>query len=140
MDGITKLAAALVAAQKDLTNPKFDKQNPHYHSKYASLAGIIDTVRPALLKHGLAVVQPIETGTLPGTISVHTILIHTSGESIKSTQSRPRQGTRKSWGAWSPTCGAMDFPRCSCWQGTTTMMRTPPRHQPRRPSNRLSAT
>lgn len=107
MDGITKLAAALVAAQKDLTNPKFDKQNPHYHSKYASLAGIIDTVRPALLKHGLAVVQPIETGgTTPladpsraGMILVHTILIHTSGESIKSTQSAPAPGDPQKLGS-----------------------------------------
>jgi hypothetical protein len=99
MDGITKLAAALVAAQKDLTNPKFDKQNPHYHSKYASLAGIIDTVRPALLKHGLAVVQPIETGTTSGTIQVHTILIHTSGESIKSTQSAATPGDPQKLGS-----------------------------------------
>lgn len=99
MDNITKLAAALVAAQKDLTNPKFDKQNPHYHSKYASLAGIIDTVRPALLKHGLAVVQPIEAGTTAGTILVHTILIHTSGESIKSTQSAPAPGDPQKLGS-----------------------------------------
>jgi hypothetical protein len=99
MDGITKLAAALVAAQKDLTNPKFDKQNPHYHSKYASLAGIIDTVRPALLKHGLAVVQPIETGTTAGTIQVHTILLHTSGESIKSTQSAAAPGDPQKLGS-----------------------------------------
>ena len=101
MDGITKLAAALVAAQKDLTNPKFDKQNPHYHSKYASLAGIIDTVRPALLKHGLAVVQPIEAGlaTTSGCILVHTILIHTSGESIKSTQSAPAPGDPQKLGS-----------------------------------------
>lgn len=85
MGDLPKLAAALVAAQKDLSNPKLDKTNPHYHSKYASLAGIIDTVRPALLKHGLAIVQPID-GAEPGFVSVATILVHTSGETMHSAQ------------------------------------------------------
>jgi len=85
MADLPKLAAALVAAQKDLTNPKLDKTNPHYHSKYASLAGIIDTIRPALLKHGLAIVQPIDSAE-PGFVSVATILVHTSGETMHSAQ------------------------------------------------------
>lgn len=88
-DTIGKLAPALVAAQADITGITKDARNPHFKNEYASLDGIMAVVRPALAKHGLAVVQgvtaPIETqgGTLHA-VAVVTRLVHTSGEWIES--------------------------------------------------------
>lgn len=55
--GATSLTQALAAAQADMVNPKFDKVNPHYKSKFASLAAVRDAVVPALARHGVAMTQ-----------------------------------------------------------------------------------
>lgn len=84
-ESIAKLAMALVAAQRELKAITKDATNPHFRNKYASLDGIVETVRPTLAKHGLAVVQgatsPItdSDGSLCG-FAVETMLIHDSGE------------------------------------------------------------
>ena len=83
------LCAALVAAQGGLKPIAKDGKNPAFRSKYATLDGIMETVRPALAAHGLAVVQGVvhpetgEGGRLVG-IMVETRLIHTSGEWLAS--------------------------------------------------------
>lgn len=85
-DSIANLAAALVAAQADIKAVGKDSVNPHFKSKFASLDSIIDMVRPALAKHGLAVVQGAtlpesHDGILIG-FTVETMLVHKSGEWI----------------------------------------------------------
>lgn len=55
--GATSLTQALAAAQADMVNPKFDKVNPHFKSKFASLAAVRDAVVPALARHGVAMTQ-----------------------------------------------------------------------------------
>jgi hypothetical protein len=66
-----------------------DGKNPAFRSRYATLDGIMETVRPALAAHGLAVVQGVvhpetgEGGRLVG-IMVETRLVHTSGEWLAS--------------------------------------------------------
>jgi hypothetical protein len=83
------LCAALVAAQAGLKPIAKDGKNPAFRSRYATLDGIMETVRPALAAHGLAVVQGVihpetgEGGRLVG-IMVETRLIHTSGEWLAS--------------------------------------------------------
>jgi hypothetical protein len=83
------LCAALVAAQGGLRPIAKDGKNPAFRSKYATLDGIMETVRPALAAHGLAVVQGVihpetgEGGRLVG-ITVETRLVHTSGEWLAS--------------------------------------------------------
>ncbi len=83
------LAPALVAAQEALKPIAKDGKNPAFRSRYATLDGIMETVRPALAAHGLAVVQGVvhpetgEGGRLVG-IMVETRLIHTSGEWLAS--------------------------------------------------------
>ena len=52
-----KLSAALAKAQAEMKNAHLNKVNPHFKSKYADLAGIRDTVLPALAKNGIAVTQ-----------------------------------------------------------------------------------
>lgn len=85
---ITKLAAALAKAQQKVKNPPKDSVNPHFKSRYADLATVIDTVLPVLSEHGLAVVQmPCELGDHP---ALCTLLTHESGEWVESTmRTRP---------------------------------------------------
>lgn len=79
---IDLFSKAYVAAQADLKNAVFDKINPHFKSKYATLAGLRDNVVPNLAKHGLAVIQgTIETGN---GFAVTTRLVHDSGQWMES--------------------------------------------------------
>lgn len=95
-DSIANLAAALVAAQADIRGVGKDSVNPHFKNKYASLDSIIDMVRPALAKHGLAVVQG---ATVPETdangvlraFTVETMLVHKSGEWMTNGAVMPMQ-------------------------------------------------
>lgn len=81
-ESITKLAAAIVAASAEFKNPPKDSVNPHYKSRFADLATVIDTVKPTLTKHKLAVMQfPAEVAGQP---AMATMLIHESGEWIRS--------------------------------------------------------
>lgn len=88
-DSIAALAAALANAQGEMENASKNSQNPHFRSKYADLAEIINTVRPVLAKHGLSVTQfPSFDGTLA---HVETIIAHQSGEWMSGTTSSPVQ-------------------------------------------------
>ncbi len=80
---INELAAALVAAQAELRNPAFDSTNPHFKSKFASLATVRDTLTPVLTRHGLAVTQWPETDAQGHTL-VTTMLTHASGQWMSS--------------------------------------------------------
>jgi len=51
------IADALAAVQAELTDPAKDSVNPHFKSRYADLATVLKTVRPALSKHGICVTQ-----------------------------------------------------------------------------------
>lgn len=75
---IGKLATALVAAQKEMKNPAFDAKNPHFNSKYASLASVRESVLPVLNKHGLAITQFPKYGN--GYAGCVSRLMHVSGE------------------------------------------------------------
>lgn len=73
---IGELAAALAKAQGEMKNAAFDKINPHFKSKYASLASVRDAITPSLSKNGLSVSQ------LCSRDNVETILMHSSGQYI----------------------------------------------------------
>ena len=88
-ESIATLAKALAKAQGEMENASKNSQNPHFRSKYADLAEIINTVRPILSKHGLSVTQfPSFDGTLA---HVETIIAHESGEWMSGTTSSPVQ-------------------------------------------------
>lgn len=78
-DSTGALAAALAKAQCEMQNPTFDRQNPHYRSKFASLASVRNAVIPVLAKYGIACVQDLRT-TEKG-VSCTTVLLHASGQS-----------------------------------------------------------
>ena len=72
------LNAALVAARKEIHNPKFDSENPHFRSKFASLKAVIDAVIPAAADNGIAVIQDLQEAD--GGMRCFTHLLHESGE------------------------------------------------------------
>ena len=77
-DSVKNLLTALVAAQKELKNPHFDSTNPHFKSRFASLAAVRAEVIPAFGRHGLSVSQwPIAANHSAGCL---TFIGHTSGE------------------------------------------------------------
>lgn len=61
---LAALAPALAAAQGEIEMAAKDSVNPHFKRTYADLASVVRACRPALAKHGLAVVQVITGGYL----------------------------------------------------------------------------
>jgi ERF superfamily len=74
------VSAALVAAQGEMEPAIFDSVNPFLKNKYASLGAIIQQSRPVLAKHGLAILQ--ELNSTNGSVSVTTTIVHTSGQRL----------------------------------------------------------
>ena len=72
---VDKISAALAKAQYEMSNPGFDSVNPHFKSKYASLAAVRNAIVPILAKHGIACVQEVLTSAV-GRIGCATRLIH----------------------------------------------------------------
>lgn len=77
------LAKALAAAQGKIANAAADSTNPHFQSKYADLASIIDAIRVPLSEEGIARHQALMSRGKE--VGVRTSLIHSSGEWIAST-------------------------------------------------------
>lgn len=77
----TELATALAKAQSEIQNPKFDSTNPHFKSKFASLAAVRNAIVPTFAKHGLSILQNLTT-TDKG-VSCETIILHASGQTMK---------------------------------------------------------
>jgi len=79
---LDQIAPALVKAQAELSDPVKDAKNPHFKSRFVSLKGVLDSIRPVLHKHGIAIVQAIDfDGERP---FVNTLLLHVSGQFIES--------------------------------------------------------
>ena len=84
---INELATALSLSQGEIENASKNAANPHFKSKYADLAEIINCVRPVFSKHGLSVMQfPSYEG---GVVSVETVIAHKSGQWMSGTISAP---------------------------------------------------
>ena len=101
---ISKIGAALAAAQAEITQPTKAADNTYFSSKYATLDVVWNAARQAFAKHGIAVIQSpsyevvdlvVETktkadGTVEsmktkkfGVVSLTTMVTHTSGEWMK---------------------------------------------------------
>lgn len=79
---INDLAAALAKAQSVMKSVPFDRTNPHYKNKYATLASVIDTVRGPLAEQGLSYSQPIVRDG--DGLYLLTKLMHPSGQWLAS--------------------------------------------------------
>ena len=80
--GNAELYGALAKAQGEIINAAKNSKNPHFKSDYADLASILDTVKPALSKNGIAVIQG--TAFDGSMVTVTTVLAHAGGGSISS--------------------------------------------------------
>jgi len=86
-ESIASLAKALSKAQGEVENASKASVNPHFKSKYADLAEVLNTVRPVFASCGLSFVQM--PSFLDSVVSVETMLVHESGEWISETASSP---------------------------------------------------
>lgn len=83
-DNVDKLFVAIHAAQGAMRGVAKDSKNPAFKSSYASLESVIDTARPALQAADLAFTQA-PGALVDGAIEVTTMLMHTSGQWLRST-------------------------------------------------------
>tara|TARA_R110002167_G_scaffold296356_2_gene500784 strand:- start:361 stop:852 length:492 start_codon:yes stop_codon:yes gene_type:complete len=79
---IDKLAASLAKAQSELEGAKKESTNPFFKSSYADLHAVIKAAFPFLSKNGLSVSQGNEI--VPGAVCVTTLLMHSSGQWLRS--------------------------------------------------------
>ena len=87
-ESIANLAKSLSIVQGKLTHAKKDSANPFFKSKYADLESVWDACRSLLAENGLAVMQfPGEF--VDGTMSLNTVLTHSSGEYMSYLMSVP---------------------------------------------------
>lgn len=77
---IDALATSLVKFQSEMVTVAFDKDNPFFKSKYATLSSLVTNSKPHLKTNDLAVSQ-----LLGGEGGVTTILMHKSGQYIMDT-------------------------------------------------------
>jgi hypothetical protein len=82
-ESVAALGAAMAKAQGTMAGAAKDSKNPHFNSKYADLASIVEACRLALAANGIAVMQSPSThdGNL---VRMSTMLLHSSGEWIES--------------------------------------------------------
>ena len=88
---IDKLAAALAKAQSEIRGAKKSSTNPFFKSDYADLDTVIKSCFPQLTKNGLSVIQGNDTCD-KGSFYVTTMLLHESGQWIKSKLKMPIGG------------------------------------------------
>ncbi len=89
----TKIAPALAKAWGELENPKHNstvkvktKNGGEYSFDYTDLGGIFDEAKRVFKEHSLSVLQNASTKEIGGKlmISVETMLLHSSGEWVKT--------------------------------------------------------
>lgn len=77
-DNINEISAALAKAQAKMGAAVKDSTNPHFRSKYADLAAVVDAVRGPLSENGISYTQWPEAAE--GGVCVVTVLSHSSGQ------------------------------------------------------------
>ena len=78
-----KIYEALAKAQSEFEPVLFDRTNPHFKNKYATLNALETATKPALTKNGLSILQLFKMQP-EGEMLLITRLAHTSGEFIDS--------------------------------------------------------
>lgn len=77
-----QIGAALAKAQAEMENPRFDRENPHFRNRFASLAAVRDAVVPVFARHGISCLQNVST--VERGVACVTILVHASGQTLAS--------------------------------------------------------
>lgn len=86
---IANIAKALSAAQALMSPALKDADNPFFKSKYADLASVTRAIRGPLTANGIAWTQLPSASPDLSSVTVRTILLHVSGETLESTISMP---------------------------------------------------
>ena len=81
---IGKIAGALAKAQSGMTMIECNSSNPFFNSKYASLSAVLEVALPKLNENGIALVQGNRWDNVDNGFFITSMLIHSSGEWIKS--------------------------------------------------------
>ncbi len=76
------IAEAFIKAKRSFSPALKDRTNPAFKSKYADLGACLDAVDDALLANEIALYQ--ETFMDDTGVTVETVLLHVSGESLRS--------------------------------------------------------
>ena len=77
-----KIYAALVAAQKSFGPALKSSTNPHFKSRYADLASVVEAVIDGLNANGIALMQL--THECENGVIVETMFLHESGETLSA--------------------------------------------------------
>jgi len=83
-NSIGKLSLALAKAQGDIKGALSKSKNPFFNSKYADLHTVLESCLPHLTKCGLAIIQGNEFCDKTNGFYVTTMMVHSSGEWIRS--------------------------------------------------------
>lgn len=87
-EDMDQVGAALAAAAAELHDVQHDAKNPHLRNRYASLSAVLTTARPILARHGLTMTQWLSGQVrVSEGVAVTTMILHTSGQWIRSTVS-----------------------------------------------------
>lgn len=134
---ITKLSEALNLAQGEMKGVAKDSRNPHFKNNYASLEAVIDTSKPVLNKHGLAFTQA-PGALVDGAVEITTMLMHTSGQWLRSTLHMPvvkkdpqGVGSAITYGLRYSLMAVLGVPPTDDDDGERAMDRSPPRQEQR---------
>ena len=76
-----QIAAAYVKAKREFGPALKEKNNPAFRSKYADLGACIDAVEDALLGQAIVIMQ--ETSEDSTGVTVETVFLHESGETMR---------------------------------------------------------
>lgn len=82
-ESLSKIAPALLAAQKALKNPEKNAKNPHFGNHYADLGACMASALAALNKNNISIIQ-LPAPAAVGTVALRTTILHTSGEYLSS--------------------------------------------------------
>jgi len=82
-ESIKEIAAALCAAQKQMTGATKGSDNPFFKSKYSDLTAVMEAIAKPFADNGLSFVQ--SPSIKHSSISVTTRIMHKSGEWIQGT-------------------------------------------------------
>ena len=84
MSELSELAPALAKAQAAMQPANKERVNPHFRSRYADLSAIWDACRVPLTSNGLSIIQmPVDMAE-PNRVGLSTMLLHSSGQYIRS--------------------------------------------------------
>lgn len=98
-DNLAEFSKAFALFQSEVINPLNSTVNSFFKNKYATLADVLNEVRPVLSKYGLSILQ-MPSGN-DGLVQLTTLIMHTSGEWIETEPMvmRPEKGTPQGIGS-----------------------------------------